>query len=195
MATRTGQDLEDLRALLAEVQALRDDVETKGREMRRDWGAAAEQAASRAPNVSHYLALRSRDLTDFQLKLAARGLSSLGRSEAKVRAALDVLIVTLRRLTGKSDAPIPPADAAPAPRIRPEPTASSAGAPKGAPRTRIMATLPSEAAEDAALVARLVAAGMDCARINCAHDNAGAWERRSPTCASRRRSSTDPARS
>ena len=40
-----------------------------------------------------------------------------------------------------------------------------------------MATLPSEAATDAALVQRLLEAGMDCARINCAHDDAEAWAR------------------
>jgi pyruvate kinase len=38
-----------------------------------------------------------------------------------------------------------------------------------------MATLPSEAAADATLVARLLEAGMDCARINCAHDDTKAW--------------------
>jgi pyruvate kinase len=37
-------------------------------------------------------------------------------------------------------------------------------------------TLPSEAATDFGLVRRLVAAGMDVARINCAHDDATAWE-------------------
>ena len=39
---------------------------------------------------------------------------------------------------------------------------------------RIMVTLPSEAAHDAALVARWCS-GMDIARINCAHDDAAAW--------------------
>ncbi len=38
MATKTGKDLEDLRALLAEVQALRDDIDTKGDELRARWG-------------------------------------------------------------------------------------------------------------------------------------------------------------
>ena len=84
MATKTGKDLEDLRALLTEVLALREDVETKGAELRREWGPAAERANSRATNLSHYIALRSHDLNDLQLRLAARGLSSLGRSEAKV---------------------------------------------------------------------------------------------------------------
>ena len=38
-----------------------------------------------------------------------------------------------------------------------------------------MATLPSEAASDPRLVDRYVAAGMDCARINCAHDSPRIW--------------------
>jgi pyruvate kinase len=38
-----------------------------------------------------------------------------------------------------------------------------------------MVTLPSEAASDAALVETFVAAGLDCARINCAHDDERAW--------------------
>jgi pyruvate kinase len=41
--------------------------------------------------------------------------------------------------------------------------------------TRIMVTLPSEAAHDQELVAAAVAAGMDIARINCAHDDPEAW--------------------
>ena len=38
-----------------------------------------------------------------------------------------------------------------------------------------MATLPPEAAAEPELVDNLVAAGMDCARINCAHDDAEIW--------------------
>jgi len=38
-----------------------------------------------------------------------------------------------------------------------------------------MVTMPTEAGEDAAFVRRLVAAGMSCARINCAHDGPAVW--------------------
>ena len=41
--------------------------------------------------------------------------------------------------------------------------------------TRIMVTLPSEAATDSGLAAECVAAGMDIARVNCAHDDPAAW--------------------
>src|SRR5208283_4460326 len=173
MATKTGKDLEDLRALLAEVQALRDDIEKKGAELRSDWGPAAEQAASRATNLSNYIALRSHDLTELQLRLAARGLSSLGRSEAKVAATLDALIVTLRRLTGETDVPYPAAAVARASASEVEAEADRlfGKRSRGAPRVRVMATLPPEAATQAELVDNLIAAGMDCARINCAHDD------------------------
>lgn len=40
---------------------------------------------------------------------------------------------------------------------------------------RIMVTLPSETATDGALVDQLVAAGMNIARINCAHDDERSW--------------------
>ena len=107
MPMKPAKDLEELAALLAEVQALREDVERGGAELRAEWGPAAEKAGSRAANLSHYIALRGHDLTDLQLRLAARGLSSLGRSEASVLQTLDALIVTLRRLTGEADVPYP----------------------------------------------------------------------------------------
>jgi pyruvate kinase len=40
-----------------------------------------------------------------------------------------------------------------------------------------MVTMPSEAATDDTLIRRLVEAGMDCMRINCAHDTPAAWLR------------------
>ena len=38
-----------------------------------------------------------------------------------------------------------------------------------------MVTMPSEAADDYTLVHNLLKQGMDCMRINCAHDNADIW--------------------
>jgi pyruvate kinase len=40
---------------------------------------------------------------------------------------------------------------------------------------RIMVTMPSEAAENYLLVQNLLQQGMDCMRINYAHDDAAAW--------------------
>ena len=38
-----------------------------------------------------------------------------------------------------------------------------------------MVTMPTEAASDPALVREMLVAGMDCMRINCAHDTAPEW--------------------
>ena len=178
MPTKAGKEIDELRGLLAEVKALRDDIESRGTELRAEWGATAEKATSRALNLSHYIALRGHDLTDLQYRLVARGLSSLGRSEARVAPSLDALIATLRRLTGDASAPYPAAVARPgASELDAEADRMFGKRPKGAPRVRVMATLPPEAATQPELVDNLVAAGMDCARINCAHDDAEAWSR------------------
>ena len=105
MAGKIGSDLEELRALLGEVKELREEVERKGAELRRGWSVGEDNATSRVLNLSHYIALRGQDLTDLQYRLAARGLSSLGRSEGQVALALDTLIATLKRLTGESAPP------------------------------------------------------------------------------------------
>ncbi|MGD9543647.1 MAG: pyruvate kinase [Methylocystis sp.] len=161
----------ELRQIRDEVAALRDAVARESEARRLDWGVAGDGAR----NLADYLALRSHDLIALQLRLSAFGLSSLGRSEADVMPALDALLATLGRLCGE-DADYPAHEAMRAGEdalIRACDQIFGDG--DGRRQTRIMATLPSEAATDASLVAALIDAGMDCARINCAHDDAAAW--------------------
>jgi len=49
-------------------------------------------------------------------------------------------------------------------------------APRGR-QTRIMVTMPGEAADDPDLIRRLLEAGMGVMRINCVHDSPAVWER------------------
>jgi pyruvate kinase len=49
------------------------------------------------------------------------------------------------------------------------------GDPPEQRRTRVMVTMPTEAARNYKFVGELVRTGMDCMRINCAHDNAKLW--------------------
>lgn len=139
-------------------------------------GGAAFRA--RAENLAVYLAFRKQDLTAEQAALSALGLSSLGRSEAHVMATLDAVIATLQALAG--EAPLagrqPVAEAALARHVQHE-RDSIFGADPSGPETRIMVTLPSEAAEDPALVRGLIEAGATSVRINCAHDTPAAWRR------------------
>ena len=129
-----------------------------------------------AQNLADYLALRRGDLVPFQLPLAALGLSSLGRAESHVRPSLDAVLASLALIGGAGVTDYPTVEmfsAGPA-RLAARRDALF-GARRDAPRTRVMVTLPGEAATSPALVADLIAHGADCMRINCAHDGPDAW--------------------
>lgn len=131
-----------------------------------------------ATNLIHYLELRHHDVRDLQARLAAAGLSSLGRSEAHVLATTEQVLSVLAQLNGHEP---PPRAAGIALTEGHEFLAFNAkallGAPVGTRGTRIMVTLPTEAADQSELVAAMAASGMDIARVNCAHDEPGVWER------------------
>jgi len=132
-----------------------------------------------ARNLLHYLALRQSDIRDLQRELGLLGLSRLGRAEAHTLASLDAVLAALHAMSGREP-----------PRQRPRRgqvgIATGAlhlddhaqrllGRPGGRRATRIMVTLPSEAAREPELLTALLTAGMDVMRINCAHDDADAW--------------------
>jgi pyruvate kinase len=129
-------------------------------------------------NLAHYLALRRHDLRSLQEDLAEAGVSSLGRCEAHVMATLDQVISTLQY--GYREPP--PASAEngypsykEGKSLLERNTARLFGPKPGNRQTRVMVTLPTEAAFDNRLIRDLVAKGMNCARINCAHDDQHVW--------------------
>jgi pyruvate kinase len=165
--------------ILERIVHLRAEVRREGAEVYERWHASLSGRRFRpaARNLADYLALRRHDISDLQPALAAYGLSSLGRSEGHVMASLDALCASLARIAGVSCFPYPP----PGRMTSGERGLSRAqriffGRDVIGARTRIMVTLPGEAATDRPLVRDLVKAGMTCARINCAHDNAGVWK-------------------
>lgn len=131
-----------------------------------------------ARNLVHYLTLRSVDLRPLQDQLAWLGLSSLGRSESHVLANLDKVLGLLHRLTGQpwqdKSADEPMGSVSGRERLQKN-TQQLLGQTPASRQVRIMVTLPSEAATDFNVVRDLVEAGMDIARINCAHDDADQW--------------------
>ncbi len=153
--------------------------------MQEEFGASIAEACPESrrsvQNFLHYLALRKHDLRDLQARLAALGISSLGRSESSVMAGLEAVIAILESLAGEQcfdpsrqgswvDFTTGPAVlAAQADHLLgPVPTGRG---------VRIMVTMPSEAAKSYELVKGLVDAGMDVMRVNCAHDSELEWER------------------
>ncbi len=128
-----------------------------------------------AVNLVHYLTLRREDVRQLQRRLAERGLSSLGRCEPhvlatveSVRAALDGSVPHLGPTTLSFEE---------GRRALDRNTDALFGHRPSGRVSRIMVTLPTEAADDYLLVRHLVARGMDVARINGAHDDPDRWER------------------
>ena len=131
-----------------------------------------------AINLVHYLALRRHDLRTLQPRLSALGLSSLGRSEARVLEAVDAVRAALQALDRGEDGRTAATVDQPAEQeLLAAHTQALLGPAPANRRVCIMVTMPSEAAHDYLLVHELVRAGMDCMRINCAHDDAVAWAR------------------
>jgi pyruvate kinase len=138
-----------------------------------------EQRAS-ARNLLHYLALRRHDVRSAQARLASHGLSSLGRTESHVRSGLEAVLRVLHLLDGteyeaRTDPAALTVDAGAA--LLTAHTDALLGPPPKGRVVRIMVTMPSEAGTDYPLVRDLVNAGMDCMRINCAHDDPDVWAR------------------
>ena len=143
--------------------------------------AAAPSMRESAYNLVHYLAVRRHDVRELQDQLTRLGLSSLGRMEAHVMASLQAVLEVLCTLR---DQPVPAAIAEAPPvtfKTGNALLAAHADAILGPARrgraTRIMVTMPGEAAEQPALIRDLVEAGMEVMRINCAHDTPKVWER------------------
>jgi pyruvate kinase len=169
----------DPRTLLSQLLAIRAEISAEATTQFEAWRPNISRAAflPSALNLAHYLALRRRDLREVQLALMPLGLSSLGRCESHVMPNLDAVIAALGRAAGETEP-------------RPYPTAAEffagqtalasaadelLGPPPEGRTVRIMATLPTEAAADPAYVHRLLVAGANVVRINCAHDDEPAW--------------------
>ena len=167
--------------LLTRLITLREGVEREARQTLDRWRPKLTRVSFRpsALNLASYLAFRSRDVRPLQDELAVWGLSSLGRSESHILANLDAVLNSLATLTQVEEE-----------RIRSRPRRASFrlgdkllerntrhlfGGSEGDGETRVMVTLPENAGEDGALVRALVAEGMSCARINCAHGTHEDW--------------------
>jgi pyruvate kinase len=193
-AAPTAGELEQLRV---QVQELIDGARAAEADQAVRIGRVRPEHRDSAANLVHYVWLRGRDIRTLQGRLADLGLSSLGRLESRVLPTLQAIAASLEglqlaRAASESDpgtdAPTagaavgtgtgwvtgwPDMDAGPA---RLAQNATSLLGPSPEERvSRIMVTFPSQAATDPELVAEMLQAGMDMARINCAHDGPDEW--------------------
>ncbi len=149
------------------------------------FGAETENAHERfrqsARNLLHYLSLRHFDLRPIQGTLSALGLASLDRTEAHTLASVYAVRRALERVIGervtRSLDPEPAVEFDEGSEFLAANTKALLGSGREGRDVRIMVTLPSAAADDYDIVRELLECGMDCARVNCAHDGSAAWAR------------------
>jgi pyruvate kinase len=168
------------RELLDEVRRVHDHVATHGDEILARWEPLLNRAAfeAGATNLAHYLALRGLDLRGLQKVLATWGLSSFGRSEARVLASLEAVLANLQLICGDTSSGMRRPTAADFQRGGDElrrHTDNMFGPSHDERRTRILVTLPGKAGKNLDFVRSLFEAGMNAARINCAHHGPEVW--------------------
>lgn len=179
-ATDLKKSRQELLDLIQQLMSIRQEMLRFGERFKGSIDDLDPSYRESAKNLLHYLAFRRHDLRGLQSELAELGLSSLGRSESHVMATIEAVLNTLSRL---ADFPLQLTDGADvldfksARRLLENHTKALLGPlPKGR-SVHIMVTMPSEAADDYGLVLGLVNNGMNCMRINCAHDDREEWTR------------------
>ena len=132
-----------------------------------------------ARNLVYYRAMRSDDIRDLQKRLGWMGISRLAKAESHTLSSLYITRSVLTAFLKDEPIHIQPTGLSikEGNRLARANAKALLGFRAKGRRTRIMVTLPSEAAEDYQMVRQMIAAGMNCARINCAHDGPEQWKK------------------
>lgn len=171
---------QSLDQLISGLDTLLDDLDKAEAEHAGAIDAVAEGHRRGAVNLVHYTVLRRHDRRELQNDLMDLGATSLATTEAHVQAKVLAARNVLSALRGDTgpwaleaiNEALDEGD-----KILSTNSDAIFGPMRPGRPTRIMVTLPSEAADNPAVVSTLMDAGMDVARINCAHDDPTAWAR------------------
>jgi pyruvate kinase len=123
-----------------------------------------------AANLLHYLFLRNHDLEPLQRVLHLNGFSTLNNSEGYVQSQL----LSILQHFGFNNGHVP-CDYSTAQKILKERVTRLFGETKEDNIPSIMVTFKTSFARDYLAVKKLLKAGMNIARINCAHDDEATW--------------------
>lgn len=177
----TSSEIEEVGSLLDDLMRLRDTItkDAAGQENHLDGIDPGYDRSAR--NLLHYLSLRQHDIRPLQQRLAVLGLSSLGRSESCVLATLNAVIRVLAAIVGQQTriaekenyTTFTIEDGS---RLLSDHADQLLSTAQSERTVRIMVTMPTEAAHDPTIIHQLMAKGMDCMRINCAHDSPEIWQ-------------------
>ncbi|WP_394971012.1 pyruvate kinase [uncultured Croceitalea sp.] len=130
-----------------------------------------------AQNLVNYISFRSFDVRLIQKQLKNLGLTRFANAQGHIKAS----VLTIRYLLGLAVAENEKEILAKqwsikkGEKLLKSNTKNLLGVTQQDRRVRIMVTQPKESAEDYELVRQMIEEGMDCARINCAHDSPEIW--------------------
>ena len=132
-----------------------------------------------AQNLANYGSFRSFDVRKMQEHLKNLGLTRFANAEGHIKAS----VLTIRYLLGltvaehRKEALKGQWSIKKGKKILARNTKNLLGEGVSERRVRIMVTQPREAADDYEMVKQMIEKGMDCARINCAHDSQQVWSK------------------
>ncbi len=188
VSARTAEAQASLEAIARELVDLEHSLLALEDEMRQAIEGVASASRESAKNLVHYVALRQHDLRDLQRQLAQRGLSSLGRAESCVLGSLlevseraheslalrgnDEARRQLSRLEQKRGSVM---SWEAAKNYLHQHTHDVLGPRPDDRHIYIMVTAPSAGEADRAWMVKLLRAGMNVLRINCAHEGVREW--------------------
>ena len=132
-----------------------------------------------ALNLVHYHQFRKSDFRESQRKLGNLGMTRFANAQGHVEDSLVKVLYLLYRLADGAPANFEKAQLSTkkSKKLIKSNTQALFGNPSEGRRVRIMVTMPSHAAKDYPLVYDMVKNGMNCARINCAHDTPEVWKK------------------
>jgi pyruvate kinase len=175
-------------AVARELIRLEGSLNDLEKEMRSSIDRVAPDQRESAKNLVHYIALRKHDLRDLQIRLSQRGLSSLGRSESCVMGSLlevserahESLALLGDRVARRGLARLEKQRSAAmscetAQSYLHQHTHDVLGPRPDDRHVYIMVTAPSAKEADRAWMVKLLRAGMNVLRINCAHEGEREW--------------------
>ena len=169
--------MKNLEQLLPELEA----ILTKMAEMQKTYGEQVEQVHSEykhsARNLIDYLALRTFDIDQLNEKLKPLGLPEISADEDHIRRRVVDLKRLINSLLHRTPTTRQPSSISvgQGEKLIKKNTKQLFGYKSKKRKTRIMVTLPNTAADDLDFVRKLLRSGMNCARINCAHDEPSVW--------------------
>ncbi|MEZ5041424.1 MAG: pyruvate kinase [Saprospiraceae bacterium] len=168
-----------LRAMIAQIEAIIREAQALEKASKALLATIHPKYQVSARNLLHYQVLRRNDLSELQKKLGDMGLSRLAKAQSHVMASLKSNRAILKSILTHSHVKNAVGELSfkKGNRLLTENAKNLLGDRTKGRRTQIMVTMPSEAATDYQMVYDMMEAGMNCARVNCAHDDPHVWKK------------------